>query len=251
MKREKKLDFLVIGTQKGGTTSLDAYLRLHSQIEMPKKTKELHFFDTPRYALNHYSNYHASFSEKSVAPSILRGECTPIYMYWYPSIDRIYDYNPKIKLILILRNPMERAWSHWNMEYRRGDEKLGFSEAIRAEKKRLENSQHRQHRVYSYIDRGCYARQIKRIFNCFKKDQLYITKSEIFRMQPKKVLDEISDFLGVASIPMSNKIELHCGQYARSMRKEDFEFIRDELADDLSALEALLSWNCTSWRVFA
>jgi len=106
-----KISFVVGGAQKGGTTALDAYLRKHPFALMAKQ-KEVHFFDDESYfhkAEVDYAPYHASFDLKHTAQII--GEATPIYMYWYAAPRRIWEYNPAMKWILILRNPIERALS--------------------------------------------------------------------------------------------------------------------------------------------
>ena len=94
---------------------------------MPTTRKELHFFD--RDAENtDYKKYHANFKPKPQHRVI--GEASPIYMYWETAPYRIWKYNPKMKWILVLRNPVERAFSAWNMETKRGKEKLSFAEVI-------------------------------------------------------------------------------------------------------------------------
>ena len=97
-----RIDFIIAGTQKGGTTALYEYFRLHQNICMADK-KELHFFDEDRYFEKknpNYSKYHKYFNPNEHSQVI--GEATPIYMYWNKSIERIYVYNPQIKLIIIL-----------------------------------------------------------------------------------------------------------------------------------------------------
>ena len=111
-----RIDFIIAGTQKGGTTALDEYFRSHQNICMADK-KEVHFFDEDRYFEKkspNYSKYHKYFSPNDYSQVI--GEATPIYMYLSKAIERIHVYNPQIKLIIILRNPIDRAFSHWNME---------------------------------------------------------------------------------------------------------------------------------------
>ena len=122
-----RVDFVIGGTQKGGTSALDSFLRQHPEICMPATRKELHFFD--REAENtDYNAYHANFDPKPAHRVI--GEASPIYMYWKTAPSRIWNYNPKMKWIVALRNPVERAFSAWNMETKRGKEKLSFAEAI-------------------------------------------------------------------------------------------------------------------------
>lgn len=128
-----KIDFVISGTQKGGTSALDAYLREHPEICMADK-KEVHYFDNEDfycYEQLGYLNYHSFFSPNE-SHKIL-GEATPIYMYWYDAPKHIWQYNSNMKLIAILRNPIERAYSHWNMERSRGADKLSFWDALISE----------------------------------------------------------------------------------------------------------------------
>jgi len=169
MSANGKVDFLIVGAQKSGTSALDVYLRDHSEIEMAVK-KEVHFFDVEANFKGDvdYGIYHRNFAQNSAK---LRGECTPIYMYWAPSMKRIFEYNPNMKIIAVLRNPIERAFSHWNMQQHRGVEKKDFSIAIRQESVRCRVSLPLQHRELSYTDRGYYSEQIRRIWRFFPKDQ--------------------------------------------------------------------------------
>ncbi len=145
-----KLDFIVIGAQKSGTSALDAYLRLHDNIVMSTE-KEIHFFDNENYFLNKpdYNVLGKYFPQK--IPKKLHGETTPIYIYWRPCIERIYDYSKKIKLIALLRNPADRAFSHWNMEVSRKTENRSFKDCILEEIDEISKGIKSQHRIKSYV----------------------------------------------------------------------------------------------------
>ena len=147
-----KIDFIICGTQKGGTSALDAYLRRHPEICMAI-SKEVHFFDNEKAfcdGLPDYSLYHSFFSPQ---PSHkLVGEATPVYMYWRDATRRIWQYNPNIKLIVVLRNPIDRAYSNWNMERLRNRDTVAFWEAIQNEEERCREALPYQHRIYSYIE---------------------------------------------------------------------------------------------------
>ena len=116
----EKLDFLVAGAQKSGTTALNYYLKRHPYIAFPIK-KSLHFFDNDELFAGgnvSYEPLHEMF--RPARPGSIAGENTPIYLYWRPALPRIRDYNPAMKFIVILRNPIERAFSQWNMQRTRG-----------------------------------------------------------------------------------------------------------------------------------
>ena len=107
--KQKRLDFLGIGVAKAGTSALHDYLIQHPQIGMGD-TKEIHFFNRSQHYLLpnwFYFRYHRHFNFKSGKK--VYGEITPIYLYWRSAAARIWEYNPEIKLIAILRNPLDRA----------------------------------------------------------------------------------------------------------------------------------------------
>ncbi|KAA0439301.1 MAG: sulfotransferase domain-containing protein, partial [Candidatus Thioglobus sp.] len=174
----RKIDFIIIGVQKSGTTALDSYLRgQHHQICMADY-KELHYFDTDNLFTNgqpDYCFYQSFFSPKKSHQII--GETTPIYLYWRDALKRISHYNSDIKLIVLLRNPIERAYSHWNMSCDNGKEDLGFLSALKAESARAEKQAPEQLRTHSYIDRGLYVKQLKTLWQHFPKNQTLVLKS--------------------------------------------------------------------------
>ena len=244
----KKVDFLIIGTQKGGTTALYYYLRNHPEIEMARK-KEVHFFDDENvFALPHinYSTYESQFDNSKNA--IIFGEATPIYLYWKPSCKRIQEYNSKIKLIVILRNPTDRAFSHWNMEMKRNAERESFEFCINNEERRLTEIHPQQHRVYSYIDRGMYAEQIRRYKKHFSEDQIHFIKYDDFKNNPEITLTNIFNFLGVNP---SNYVFTHSihndSNFTISMLPETRNHLLNIFTKNILEVEQLLNWDCSDW----
>ena len=146
-----KIDFVIAGTQKGGTTALDHYLRSHPGLCMAAR-KEVHFFDEDRhFTAEHrprragYADYHALFPDDREGK--VTGEATPIYMYWRDAPPRMREYRSDLRIILVLRNPIERAFSHWNMERQRGGDDLDFWTAITTEKERCRDALPRQQQM--------------------------------------------------------------------------------------------------------
>ncbi|MGH6848408.1 MAG: hypothetical protein ACREC0_13525, partial [Methylocella sp.] len=115
----KLVSIFVCGVQKGGTTSLHAHFREHPALSPPNR-KEIHFFadETQDWAAPDYTALHSFFATED--GDRFRFDVTPIYIFWPPSIERIRAYNPSAKLIFLFRDPFERAWSQWCMEYARG-----------------------------------------------------------------------------------------------------------------------------------
>ena len=244
-----KVDFVIVGTQKGGTTALDACLREHPGVRMANQ-KEVHFFDNEKHfppdGNVDYNIYHEYFSP---SPSgVLLGEATPIYMYWTESPKRIHAYNPAIKIIVMLRNPIYRAFSHWNMERDRGADSLSFWEAITTETQRCQQAHPYQHRVFSYIDRGFYSRQLERLWSYFPKEQTLILRQEEFKETPLPVFNKVCDFLGVERFVELHKRDVHSRPYSTSMSPREWDYLNDIFGSEITRLEALLGWDCSSWR---
>lgn len=242
-----KVGFLIGGTQKGGTTALDSYLRIHPSVWMAKQ-KEVHFFDDEvrfREAKVDYSAYHAAFDLKPSGR--LPGEATPIYMYWYAVPRRVWEYNPAMKWIIVLRNPIERAYSHWNMERSRGLESLPFFEAVKCERERCREALPEQHRVYSYVDRGFYTEQIRRIWHFFPVEQTLFLKSEELHNVPGDSLNKLSAFLGIEHHSLTTEKKAHVGSYNSAMSGAERAYLRDIFEVEIRALEKLLGWNCGDW----
>src|SRR5262249_1801934 len=143
-----------------------------------------------------YGAYHAEFPDGTTTR--LLGEATPIYMYWNPALPRIRDYNPGIKLIMILRNPITRAHSHWNPAPVQRREPLTFREALLAEPARVQQALPQQLRHASYIDRGMYTRQLTRIRELFPPDQILVLRTDSFSRELATMFARIATFLGIA-----------------------------------------------------
>lgn len=241
-----KIDFLVVGAQKAGTTALFTYLNEHPEIGLAKK-KEVHFFDKDDLFLSQhpdYNSYHDYFDFEKGHSTY--GEITPIYMYWNPCCDRIWEYNPQVKLIFILRNPIERAFSHWLMEYERGSEHLDFSDCIRQEESRLNKSSGGQHRVYSYQDRGFYSHQIQRFSQRFPMEQMLFIKYDEFLLKQEATLDLIYDFLKVGRTSFSFR-KVHQRKLRFELKAADRDYLRAQFDNEIKDLEQLLGWDCGNW----
>ncbi len=250
MTKQNKVEFLIVGTQKGGTTALCKYLHEHNDICMATR-KEVHFFDTNNYSSSQasYAEYHSYFEPKS--ENQILGEATPIYMYWYDAPRRIWEYNPNMKLIITLRNPIERAYSHWNMERTRDKEKLSFWEAIQNENHRCKQALPLQHRIYSYTDRGFYSEQLKRIWHFFPKEQTLIIRNEDLKDKPYETLKKVFNFLNV-SIPSNIIIKSsNSGRYLSPLSFKEFKYLKNTFSLEIQTLEKMLKWDCSKWLEYS
>ena len=176
-------DFVIIGAQKGGTSFLYHLLTLHPLVE-PAARKELHFFDNPElfdHGAEWYRRCFPRLNSKDGQRS-MTGEATPYYLFDPPVAKRMAQIVPQARLIALLRNPIDRAYSHYQMQVKRGTEPRTFEEAIE-----------QQHS--SYMSRGIYVDQLLRWFEFFGKEQMLILKSEDFFARPVETLKFVLTFL--------------------------------------------------------
>lgn len=239
----KRVGFLVAGAQKAGTTALFDYLSEIPALELPP-VKEAHFFDDEEkvdWAAPDYAPYHALFED----PERIWGEATPIYLYWPNALERIRAYNPAMKLILLFRDPVERAWSHWKMEYARGAETEPFGWCIREGRARMADATPYAgfHRVYSYVERGFYGRQLARALDLFPRDQLLLLRSDDLRRDPDATIGAISAFLGIAPppgpIPAKTSRPAANIDYPATLSDSDVIFLQRQFADEVERLSSL------------
>lgn len=243
----EKLDFLVVGAQKSGTTALNYYLKRHPRIALPIR-KELHFFDNDDLFAGgnvSYQSLHEMF--RPARPGSIAGENTPIYLYWQPALPRIRDYNPEMKFIVILRNPIERAFSQWNMQRSRGNEPLDFLDAVKEEPRRIADAAPKQLRKFSYLERGRYAEQLEHAFRLFPRERFLVLKYETFRARQREMVDEVFRFLNLTPVRF-RAVEAHDIPYSRKIRAEERAAVSEILKADIVKLETLLRWDCSDWR---
>ena len=243
------VEFLIAGTQKGGTTALADYLRQHPSLFIPA-VKELHFFDNeglnwqnPREL---YSSYHEAF--RNAPARSTWGEATPIYSYWWPAMARIWAYSPAMRLIVCLRNPVERAYSHWAMESSRSWDAVPFEEAIKTEAKRCRSALPHQHRVFSYVSRGYYSEQLRRLWSFFPREQTLILRQEQLLEDPSTTLCAVHRFLGVDPQPPTQILRANSGSYASPMDPSLRAQLQELFNPEISQLEQLLGWDLSHWR---
>jgi hypothetical protein len=244
----ERLDFILAGAQKSGTTALHYFLSKHPDITMGDR-QEMHFFDNEEIFSRplDYELLHQHF--RPVPTSSIAGECTPIYIYWKPAIERIWKYNPKIKLLIILRNPVDRAFAHWNMQRFKGREPLDFLDAVRDEKNLAKEAAPLQLRRFSYVDRGFYAEQLEGVFEFFPREQVKIIKFEEFQNKKSETLHAIFRFLGVEPVVSLRDKDRNIVPYEREMTAEERNYLYGIFAEDIAKLEQMLGWDCSDWKL--
>jgi hypothetical protein len=251
--------FILIGAQKSGTSSLFRYLTQHPQI-LRSFTKEVHYFDGGLNArLDTYQEgqewYRAHFPMRAtLGQRRIAGEASPFYIFHPLVAERIASLLPEVKLIAVLRNPTERAISHYFHTKRKGHEPLSIGEALRKEEERLKPVLQQGDwkdpalRRFSYKSRGHYEEQLERYSRCFSREQLLILSSEELFGQPAETLLRIFQFLGVEG--KVNSIDLRPKNVATDkslVSAEVYEYLDDYFMSRNQALFELIGREF-SWQ---
>jgi hypothetical protein len=205
--------FLVVGGQRCGTTSLFKTLSAHPAVLTPVLHKGVHYFDTD-YAKGP-GWYRAHFPLRATAARVQRRtgvrplafESSPYYMFHPLAADRIARDLPGVKLLVLLRDPVERAYSAHAHELARGFETEDFETALALEDERLAGEAERivadpsyrshSHQHHAYLQRGRYIDRLERLATLFGRDRLHVIDSHRFFAEPEPVYDGVLDFLGL------------------------------------------------------
>jgi hypothetical protein len=201
-------DFLIIGAQKAGTTSLHVSLRKHPDVWLPRM-KEVHFFD---WAYTNGIDWYLEHFEDAGDETVV-GETSPFYLF-HPAVpERVAAVLPDAKLIAVLRDPVDRAVSHYQYQVKYGGERRPMAEAFAADEDRIEVEEDITaydefgHAINSrsYLGRGCYARQLERWFKCFPREQSLVIESTTISRASRDGFYTVLDFLGVARVEPATK----------------------------------------------
>nr|WP_259041692.1 sulfotransferase domain-containing protein [Salinibacter ruber] len=232
-------DFLIIGAQKSGTTTLHGWISNHPEVKTGV-WKEVHFFDWRHRYEKRGLRWYRSHFPVLIKPSKFKvGESTPEYLFNPASPRRVAETIPNARLVVLLRNPVDRAYSHYHHSRRLGAESLTFKEALEAEEDRIKGEMRKlkktgthkgkKYMKYSYKKRGEYADQIERWLKYFDRSQFLFIKSESMFRKPKKKLKEVKNHIGVSNINITYKDKKNEGNYekmefeARKKLRKHFE----------------------------
>jgi len=203
MQKVRMLDFLVIGSMKSGTTSLHKYLLKHKDIYLPPE-KEAPFFSEDAVFKLGYSHYFNDFF-RDAPTNVLLGTVTPMYMRNPISPQRIKDTCPNIKLIAILRDPIERAYSHYQMAVRINREKRTFEEAVVDQLKEEKLTEARSGTwLNDYVSLSEYGRILKRYYELFPHENIKIKFMSELEAEPKAFISDLFDYLGLKNLIIKN-----------------------------------------------
>lgn len=191
-------DFLIIGAQKAGSTNFWHILDQHPEVAMTPK-KELHYF-------TRYTNYpdHDWYRSQFEDNGKLTGEASPDYCFWPGALEKMHDFDADLRLIFILRNPVDRAISQYWMEFRGGYETLPINEALVPieHMEATEQAMGLQRALYhrSYLLRGLYHAQLARIYEHFQRKQVFVGLLEEYIADHAAFASRLARFLGIAQV---------------------------------------------------
>jgi Sulfotransferase domain len=239
-----RVDFVVAGVQKAGTTALHDFLAQHPEIAL-LRDQALHFFDKEEQFIGEpdYRILHGNFD-----PSRrwrVAGEVTADYLYYPGALERIARYNPQMKLVVSLRNPTERAFSQWSMRREKGQEALEFLDAMKRDEA---IGIWKRPRGNAYLARSLYAPQLEKVFELFPREQILVLKYEDFRPDASPTVDRMFDFLGVYRLKRFKNKRRNVGSYSRKLTAAEREHAAAVFAQDIERIEELLGWDCSDWR---
>jgi hypothetical protein len=243
-RKVERVDFVVAGVQKAGTTAIHDFLAQHPQIAL-LRDQALHFFDQEEHFLSSpdYTILHGNF--RTGRRWRIAGEVTADYVYYPCALERIAAYNPRMKVVISLRNPTARAFSQWNMRREKDQEPLEFIEALKRDQ---EIGISKGPRGNAYIARGLYSPQLEKVFTLFPREQILVLKYENLRLQPSPFVNQIFDFLDVDRRSGLKNKQRNVGSYSRQLTAEEWEYGETLFRADIGQVEEMLGWNCSDWR---
>jgi hypothetical protein len=249
-------DYLLVGEARCGTTSYFKYLIRHPNVG-PVITKEVQYFSDrfdrgPSWYRGHFPTraYARSVQRKTGAPMVT-GEASPYYLFHPLAGERILRALPDVKLLVILRDPVERAYSFYRQQVDLGNETLSFAEAVEREPQRLLGEAERMRadpryfsfemKFHSYVTRGDYAASLARWFGYFPRERFMIVRAEDLFADPAAVMAETHRFLGLPAFTDAEFPRLNQGSAStRAMNPADADRLRERFVEPNGRLERLL-----------
>lgn len=239
---------VVIGGMKCGTTTLYYRLKDHPDF-LPPVRKEVHFFDRNYHRGIRWYQAHFPIVREVGHPERKTVEASPYYLIHPHTPSRIAKWMPKVRLVALLRDPVSRAYSHYQQICRMGWETLSFEDAIAAEEERIGPDLERMladplyhgdtFRRYSYLARGRYAEQLERWMQFYGPDQLMIVRTEDLAQQTDAVFGEILAFLGLRPWSVRNVPNRRVASYD-PIQPATRERLREYFAPHTRRLEQLV-----------
>ncbi len=248
-------DFVIIGASKSGTTSLMKNLNCHPEIDVC--SSEPHYFD------HHLERGDAWYKSLFRDNGKLQGEKSPGYIFFTDCHERMKRLIPEAKLILGLRNPVSRAFSHWNMKYNDGRlfqghlrlhklfpgrlKGLGLGNILDCYLQNLDDPDFIRMNPLDIIGRGIYAPQISNLFKYYDRNQVYIVIFEDLIQNSPKTYNEIFSFLGVPPFNNFRNARYNAGSYRKKMNPDLQKKMHDFYEPYNEQLYELLGHRFPEW----
>lgn len=238
------VDFIIAGTMKGGTTAAITNFSKHPDISMVKK--EIHFFDKKEIYQKGIEWYmsHFNYSKKMV------GDKAPDVMYQHSCLELLQIVNPSVKIILFLRNPIERAYSHWKMTRDLFRNKASFEDCVNDEIENRwgENTLYDVSFWHHFVQRGLYYSQIERILKYFPKNNIHILITENVKNDMDKEYQKVFDFLGLPEYHDNFVEEFSSNKPDQINKKSDiYKKLKKIYNKDVKALEKFIGYKTNWW----
>jgi hypothetical protein len=246
-------NFLIIGAQKAGTTALYSYLRRHPAVLGPP-WKEVSFFDRhfwrgEAWYRGHFPNtLHVRSVRRRTGSEPIVGEASPSYLFHPAAPERAARLLPGLSVIALVRNPVDRALSHYHHEVALGREPLAFEEALEQEEQRMEGELDRMldpkyfsHAWwnFTYLSRGRYAEQLERWLEFVPRERLLILPSDDLLEQPSRTYAHVLEFLGAPQHELESYPRIFVREYTE-MDSRTRAALRDFYADPNRRLYELM-----------
>ena len=245
-----KASFAVVGVSRSGTQSLGHCLTRHPLIELCDQDKSGYFAKDKYFELGTPCPLLYEPKDSMNRENVIWGDICPDYVFKSQSIARLCHYNPGIKLITILRNPAERAYSHWQKATIDGFERRPFMTAIEDELevrlKSYSNKDQLNEPSTTYLARSQYGDQIHALFQYFDPHQLLFIRSEDLKYDTEVTLYQIFQFLSVPFEQVDCTAQ-NIGFYNESISPTDYNSVLRLVEKDIYQIEELLGWNCNEW----
>jgi hypothetical protein len=251
-----RFSFLVAGSQKSGTSSLSALLDRHPNVQRAPR-KEMHYFDDEDrdWATTDHADYSAPARGRRLR---LLGDATPLYLWWPQALERIHDYDPGMRMVVVFRDPIERLFSQWLMVLNRWPAQApswpGFLTRFAPDglEDRIPTGAHvGAYRMQSGVVRGYYGAQLERGFGLFGPEQFHLLEFRALLSDHGTALDGITDFLGLSRFaehpPLPHSMAGKPGVSETAPTAADVEALVDRYRDDFETFRRLSGLDVAHW----
>lgn len=256
-------DFIMIGASRGGTTSLFRALMEHQDVVRPTFHKGINYFDLsyyrgPAWYAGHFPTRRAAVAKVTAGHRPQVFEASGYYMFHPFAPERMARDLPSVKLVVMLRDPVERAYSAYQHEVSRGYEHESFDRALALEPERLSGEvelmrrdpayESFPHRHHSYVGRGEYASLLERWLRHFPRKQIHVMGSELFFTEPEATFDDLAGFLGLSPQP-GMRFKRYNAEPRSGMDPQTMEHLDKHFAPHNERLVRLLgdTWRAPAW----